>query len=407
MSLKIYYSRIRLFYGFTLVELLVVIAIIAVLIGLLLPAVQAAREAARRMTCSNNLHQIGIAVHNYHDQYRKNLPAGGFAVCSNDKVRRRISGFVSLLSFIEMTPLYERITSGGYQCEFNADTQSGNDAVGVDTTTYMTNTISAWLCPSDGEGKVKGDAEQSRINYRFCYGDYPVHFNCLQAAAPTSPTAPPTAFPAFGSTATTFCCVDRGAFAPQQWNGSQGITDGMSNTMLLSERSIAGENIRRAGAGIIVTGSGVPTTFANTVPAANATGTAVQTCYNLKNGTEISTTIPDSAIVKWSGRRWSDGAIAFTGFTAILPPNSTSGLAGNYEYSGGFISPSSYHSGGVQVCMADASVRFMSDNIDYQGLNGNTVANAGYNTFIEFGKSYHGVWGALGSRAGGESVTSP
>jgi prepilin-type N-terminal cleavage/methylation domain-containing protein/prepilin-type processing-associated H-X9-DG protein len=403
MSLKITNAKIR--YGFTLVELLVVIAIIAVLIGLLLPAVQAAREAARKMTCSNNLHQIGIAVHNYHDQYRRNLPAGGFAVKSNDRARRRVSGFVSLLSFIEMTPLYERIVSGGFQCEFNADVQSGNDATGVDTTTYMTDVISAWLCPSDGEGKVKDNTVQARTNYRFCYGDFPVHFNLLQAAAPAS--GPATAFPNFGSTASTFCCVDRGAFAPQQWNGSQSITDGLSNTMLVSERCIAGENIRLVKTGIIVSGSGVPTTFENTVPAANATGTAVKTCYELKDGSNIKSAITDSNIVNWSGKRWSDGAIAFTGFTAILPPNSTSGLAANKEYSGGFISPSSYHSGGVNVCMSDGSVRFISDTVDYQGINGNTVENAKYNTFIEFGKSYHGVWGALGSRAGGESVTSP
>jgi prepilin-type N-terminal cleavage/methylation domain-containing protein/prepilin-type processing-associated H-X9-DG protein len=400
MSLKI---TIR--YGFTLVELLVVVAIITVLIGLLLPAVQAAREMARKMSCSNNLHQIGIAVHNYHDQYRKNLPAGGFAVKSNDRARRRISGFVSLLSFIEMTPLYERIMSGGYNCQFNADVQSGNDAAGVDTTTYMTDVIPAWLCPSDGEGRTKNDTVQARTNYRFSYGDFPVHFNLLQVAAPA--TGPATAFPNFGSNTTAFCCVDRGAFAPQQWNGSQGITDGLSNTMLLSERSIAGENIRLVKTGIIVTGSGVPATFVNTVPAANSTGTAVEICYKLKNGSDISSSIVDSAIVNWSGKRWSDGAIAFTGFTAILPPNSTSGLAGNLEHSGGFISPSSYHSGGVQVCMADGSVRFISDTIDYQGINGNQVANAGYNTFIEYGKSYHGVWGALGSRAGGESVTLP
>ncbi|MDR2171019.1 MAG: DUF1559 domain-containing protein [Planctomycetaceae bacterium] len=401
MSIKISDAGRRLFYGFTLVELLVVIAIIGVLIALLLPAVQAARETARRMSCSNNLHQIAIAVHNYHDQYRKNLPAGGFAIRSNDGARRRISGFVSLLASMEMTPLYEKIASGGFICQFNSDVQSGADAAGIDTVTYMTNSMSGLLCPSDNDGKRKGNNEQARTNYRFSYGDYPVHFNVLTAAAPAA------AMPNYGSSASTICCVDRGAFAPHQWNGSQGITDGLSNTILMSERCIAGQNNRRAGVGIIASGSGVPAAFANTVPAAVTSGTAVKTCYDLKSGVNIAASVSDANIVNWSGRRWSDGAIAFTGITTILPPNATSGLASNVEYSGGFISPSSYHSGGVQTSMADGSVRFISDGINYTNVYGASVTNAGYNTFMEFGKSYHGVWGALGTRAGGESVTEP
>ncbi|MDR1383673.1 MAG: DUF1559 domain-containing protein [Planctomycetaceae bacterium] len=400
MSLKINNTKKHLRIGFTLVELLVVIAIIGILIALLIPAVQAAREAARRMSCSNKLHQIGIAVHNYHDQYRKNLPAGGFGMRSNDNARRRISGFVSLLPFIEMTPLFETISSGGFMCQFNADEQSGTDASGVDTVTYMSNSISAWLCPSDGEGGNKDAIVQGRTNYRLCYGDFPVHFNLLQAAAPAA------TLPQYGSSASTLCCVDRGIFAPHQWNGSQSVTDGLSNTIMMSERCVADQNIRRAGVGIIVSGSGVPAGYANTV-LDTKTGTVVKTCYDLKSGKNIAATISDANIVNWSGRRWSDGAIAFTGFTTILPPNAVSGLASNAEHSGGFISPSSYHSGGVQACMGDASVRFISDGVDYMNTNGNAVANAGYNTFIEFGKSYHGVWGALGTRAGGESVTAP
>jgi len=93
--------------GFTLVELLVVIAIIGVMVGLLLPAVQSARESARRMSCGNNLKQLGLAFHNYHDTY-KVFPAGltgtNSGALSNGG---RLSPFVGLLPFIEQQPLMD------------------------------------------------------------------------------------------------------------------------------------------------------------------------------------------------------------------------------------------------------------------------------------------------------------
>ena len=104
--------------GFTLVELLVVIAIIGILIALLLPAVQAAREAARRSQCTNSLKQLGLALQNYHDvnkvfPYRK----GGTSYASKwdgwESNYERKSGFIPLLPFMEQTPMYERIRAGG------------------------------------------------------------------------------------------------------------------------------------------------------------------------------------------------------------------------------------------------------------------------------------------------------
>ena len=103
--------------GFTLVELLVVIAIIGVLVGLLLPAVQSAREAARRMSCTNNLKQIGLGLHNYHDTYGK-LPV---AIWGSDRQKGEPSSFdddgygwlVSILPFVEESALYEQLASQG------------------------------------------------------------------------------------------------------------------------------------------------------------------------------------------------------------------------------------------------------------------------------------------------------
>src|SRR5437660_1469433 len=91
--------------GFTLIELLVVIAIIGVLVALLLPAVQSAREAARRSQCTNNLKQIGIALHNYHDTLGT-FPAGRPAFVADNGDRANNSGFVSLLANMELTTLY-------------------------------------------------------------------------------------------------------------------------------------------------------------------------------------------------------------------------------------------------------------------------------------------------------------
>src|SRR5688572_18580233 len=105
--------------GFTLIELLVVIAIIAVLIALLLPAVQQAREAARRTQCKNNLKQIGLALHNYHDNYQL-FPAAiifpaykSSANCTADGQRFNLNttGWTMLLPFIDQAPLYNQYNS--------------------------------------------------------------------------------------------------------------------------------------------------------------------------------------------------------------------------------------------------------------------------------------------------------
>jgi prepilin-type N-terminal cleavage/methylation domain-containing protein len=139
--------KIRLFRGFTLVELLVVIAIIGVLIALLLPAVQAAREAARRMQCGNSLKQIGIGFHNFHDSQQGLVP-----ICLS---LNRPNAFTLLFPYVEQAAMYDLLRSkrNNFNLEFNKDFWGYNPAT-ADTSklseTEITSlfSISIYRCPT-------------------------------------------------------------------------------------------------------------------------------------------------------------------------------------------------------------------------------------------------------------------
>ncbi len=145
--------------GFTLVELLVVIAIIGILVALLLPAVQAAREAARRMSCSNNLKQFGLALHNYHDTY-KQFPTAG-ANWANPQVGWQ----VQVLPFVEQEPLFERAKMGdrlGVPWWQVDSVDPGDPAWSINDLRYKQ--VPYTVCPSDGEGQDR-DANWAQTNY--------------------------------------------------------------------------------------------------------------------------------------------------------------------------------------------------------------------------------------------------
>ena len=309
--------------AFTLIELLVVIAIIAVLVALLLPAVQHAREAARRIQCRNNLKQISLAVHNYAGVCNVLPPSS----CINPSVT--VTGnngswgiHGRILAFIEQGNLYAKVdlsTAWDFQQPIS----------GLKISTYA--------CPSDPLCDKSRDAGGGRAilyptTYGFNFGTWFV-WNPVTSA---------------GGDGATF---------PNSKLGFADFSDGTSNTLLVSEVK-AWTPYRRNG--------GPPST---TVPASVA---------------DAQTVTASGAEFKDTGHtEWPDGRVHHEGFTTTLVPNSNvactnagltydcdynswqegkNGLSGRPSYA--IITSRSFHAGTVQVALVDGSVRSISSNID-------------------------------------------
>ena len=152
--------------GFTLVELLVVIAIIGVLVALLLPAVQQAREAARRMQCANNLKQYGVAIHTYHDQWNK-IPAAPFSYAQGGNWSLPIPGFQAvILPQMEQQPLYDKLDwnwahNGGTFS--NVRGWNSTSAVGVGS-------AAGYYSPVPGSNGIQ-HADEIQVPYAMCPSD--------------------------------------------------------------------------------------------------------------------------------------------------------------------------------------------------------------------------------------------
>jgi prepilin-type N-terminal cleavage/methylation domain-containing protein/prepilin-type processing-associated H-X9-DG protein len=353
--------------GFTLIELLVVIAIIAVLISLLLPAVQSAREAARRAQCVNNLKQIGLAIHNYHSAIGS-LPWG------DGPWWVEWSAHTLLLPYLEQAPIYNSINFSDVQ-------PFGQGALNIDSPINSTATysvISVFNCPSDSDRLTEVSGHN---NYMANSGSAP---NCAyggnaNSQAWSSPSAGPFIYSSSG--------VDVAPFGIPNFGGSSinlaSITDGTSNTAAFSERVKAiGSNITATSAPF---DAGKPTASlavpANPVPIAQEGSPQpfYQLCINTPpvpvNGNQDAANFNDDNI---SGAMWSSGQPSCTRYLHIMPPNSWSCRNGLQI---GHVA-SSRHPGVVNVLFCDGSVKAIKSTI---GLS---------------------TWWALGTRAGGEVISA-
>jgi len=329
--------------GFTLIELLVVIAIIAVLISLLLPAVQAARESARRMACANNLKQLGLAMHQY-ENTNGVLPPSLVLNTNQAGAVTWFGGWSAqgrILPYLEQNATFSGVN---FNQSYSAPTN----------TTISTLTINTMICPSEVKPQpaTHGFGLCGVVNYAVNVGDWYV----------------------WGGSAGT---ANRAPFGVNMSRTFSSISDGLSNTLLMSEVKAYQPYFRDGGP---ITGM----TAAN-IPSPNASPESVSSQY-------FSSTSP-----QLSGHtEWVDGHAHQTGMTTAWTPNKrilgTSlknldiDLTTIRESNGGptfaSITSRSYHPGGVQMLKADGSVSFVMETIRGE------------------------VWRALGTVSGGEILSS-
>ncbi len=338
-------------HAFTLVELLVVIAIIGVLVALLLPAVQAAREAARRTQCVNNLKQLGIAIQNYHSAHNE-FPSNSQNVFSGTLVDH--AAIVNMLPYMEQGVLFDQVRETHF-----VRLPPANPAA-------WETRIAALVCPSDPNANEPGYTDygpplvevSARRSYLVSWGDG------IQSTIELL----------YGNAKT------RGFWGPRNNATTFGnLSDGSSNTIAMLETvTQAGKGDRNVRSG---TALGVSGLSAN--PGA---------CLAVASSSMINASV--EVIQSGKGIYWPCSSTWADTVSTILPPNSPSCAenASAYWTAPLLNAASSEHPGGVNGVMGDGSVRFFNETIDTGNLS----------LPESDGASPYGVWGALGSRAGGD-----
>jgi prepilin-type processing-associated H-X9-DG protein len=325
-----------------LIELLVVIALIAILIGLLLPAVQKIRDAAARAKCQNNLKQIGLAMHSYMDVNNGLPPNGVFTSTGSAVVQTSPWSAVSrILPFIEQENLFR-----GIDFSLPYSTQPA----------VTSQRVATFICPAEINDKGSGSDptygnKNWTLNYAVNLGSWAVLTN----------------------KATTMQGAD-GAFSPNRGFRPGDFTDGMSNTLGLAEVKSYTPRI---------SDSVNTVTFASPPPPPSSPGGLTAFALAAFDPT------------KQTHVEWVDGKVHETGFTTVFPPNIVVAYpSGGTTYDVDFITATeaslgdtyaavtsrSYHTGGVNTLLMDGSVHFISNAVAPQ------------------------TWRNLGTRAGGEVV---
>jgi prepilin-type N-terminal cleavage/methylation domain-containing protein/prepilin-type processing-associated H-X9-DG protein len=343
--------------GFTLIELLVVIAIIAILIGLLVPAVQKVREAAARAQCMNNLKQIGLATHNFESTF-KYLPPGGTKWLGNTPP----SLVTIILPYVEQANLYKLwnftaadIGTGQFS---GINNDPANDAPRLQQVPFF-------LCPSDGSSNVQTDPGGSgqpcgKNNYvgnigttadsRSREGNRVGIFN---NQVTSTPTADPN-YPLFSISSKLRILQ---------------ISDGTSNTAMWSETKLSTATDHWSISNVyllpindpqysLYTPTPGPPTVTESNPAAPIQG--------LTWGCN-SWDYPPTSRISYRGLEYYRGLPAVSSnYTHTIPPNYQGFDCGDYpNFTTAHIAARSYHTGGVNVCFADGSVRFIADSIAF------------------------------------------
>jgi type II secretory pathway pseudopilin PulG len=328
--------------GFTILELLVVTGVASLLIALLVPAVQSAREAARRLDCSSRQRQLALALHAFHDSHRV-LPGVTYDRAPSPAFPRMLSEWARVLPELDQSVVYQQIDFDS--AESGASAYPGPPRLVLSNNQRLLQTsLRVFTCPSDG-------VPSGGCSYRVCRGSAPGMSVARGERAPGGPGVFPL----------------RPTRSPVSF---ELVTDGLSQTVLLSEKIVGDGDPRmyRPHQDTFFLPASIPASQLNTPD-------------KFANACSRQFTNPLLGEMSYGGFTWLLAGKAYTAYNHVLAPNSrnpdcTNGGAPLYQ---GVITARSWHVGGVNATFADGSGRFISESIDLD------------------------VWRGLGTRGGNES----